>query len=164
MCCPTSDGAACALVASEAFVKKHGLEGQAVELVGMAMATDKANTFEGGNMANLVGADMTRRACAKAYAEAGITPDQVGVVELHDCFAANELITYEALGLCKPGEAERYVESGDNDYGGNGAVCNPSGGLISKGHREFLFVSSALAFVVSPADSCTVPSPTQLSA
>ena len=55
------------------------------------------------------------------------------MVELHDCFTANELLTYEALGLCKAGEAEKFIVEGDNTYGGK-YVTNPSGGLLSKGH------------------------------
>lgn len=133
-CCPTSDGAAAAVVASEAFVKRHGLEGQAVEITGMSMATDVPSTFEDKSCMKMVGSDMTRRAAESAFSQAGKTPDSVKVLELHDCFSANELVTYEALGLCKEGEAGAYIDRGDNDYGGKGAVVNPSGGLISKGH------------------------------
>ncbi|CAF3779208.1 unnamed protein product, partial [Rotaria sp. Silwood1] len=75
---------------------------------------------------------MSKRAAEKAYAKAGIKPNDVQVVELHDCFSANELITYEALGLCEEGKAGELVERGDNTYGGK-YVVNPSGGLISKG-------------------------------
>lgn len=133
MCCPTSDGSACAIVASEDFVKKHGLEGQAVEIVGQAMATDFSTSFEEGSMIKAVGEDMTKSAAKQAYEQAGIKPQEISVVELHDCFAANELITYEGLGLCGQGEAHKFVDRGDNDYGGRTCV-NPSGGLISKGH------------------------------
>jgi sterol carrier protein 2 len=133
-CCPTSDGSAAVIVASEAFVKRHGLEGQAVEITGMSMATDLPSTFEEKSCMKMVGFDMTRRAAESALAQAGKTPEAVQVVELHDCFSANELVTYEALGLCKEGGAGAYIDAGDNDYGGKGAVVNPSGGLISKGH------------------------------
>jgi len=61
----------------------------------------------------------------------GLGPEDVDVVELHDCFTANELLTYEAIGLCKEGEAEKFIW--DNTYGGT-FVTNPSGGLLSKGH------------------------------
>ncbi|CAF5049699.1 unnamed protein product, partial [Rotaria sp. Silwood1] len=64
-----------------------------------------------------VGYDMSKRAAEKAYAKAGIKPNDVQVVELHDCFSANELITYEALGLCEEGKAGELVERGDNTYG-----------------------------------------------
>ncbi|VDM61904.1 unnamed protein product [Angiostrongylus costaricensis] len=65
--------------------------------------------------------------------ETGLTPNDVQVIELHDCFAPNELITYEALGLCDIGKGGTIVDRGDNTYGGKW-VINPSGGLISKGH------------------------------
>merc|ERR1719272_2804509 len=133
-CCPTSDGAACTIVASEAFVKAHGLEGQAVEITGMSMATDLPSTLEDASVIKMVGSDMSRKASSEAYKQAGKGPDSVDVLELHDCFSANELITYEALGLCPEGQAGAYIDAGDNDYGGKGAVVNPSGGLISKGH------------------------------
>mmetsp|Transcript_9833 Transcript_9833/g.11798 ORF Transcript_9833/g.11798 Transcript_9833/m.11798 type:complete len:420 (-) Transcript_9833:56-1315(-) len=132
-CCPTSDGSACAILASEDFVKKHGLEGQAVELVGMAMATDTPGVFKDKSLRKIAGSDMTALASQSVYKQSGLGPNDVDVVELHDCFSANELITYEGLGLCKEGEAEKFVENGDNDYGGK-VVVNPSGGLISKGH------------------------------
>lgn len=131
-CCPTSDGSAACIVASEAFVKKHGLEGQAIEIVGMSMRTDTASTFN-GDMIKMVGFDMTRGAAEEAYKQANVKPTDIQVLELHDCFSANELVTYEALKLCPEGGAEKFVESGNNDYGGQ-TVVNPSGGLISKGH------------------------------
>jgi acetyl-CoA acetyltransferase len=131
-CCPTSDGAGAAIVCSEDFVRKHGLEGQAVEIAGMSMTTDYASSFEGSSI-KLVGYDMTRNAARKVYEQSGVGPEDVQVVELHDCFSANELITYEALGLCPEGKAGEFVDSGANTYGGQ-VVVNPSGGLISKGH------------------------------
>jgi len=133
-CCPTSDGAACAIVASEAFVKAHGLEGQAVEITGMHMATDLSSTFDDKSCIKMIGSDMTKLAAETALSQAGKTAADVQVVELHDCFSANELVTYEALGLCPEGKAGDYIDQGNNDYGGKGAVVNPSGGLISKGH------------------------------
>lgn len=65
---------------------------------------------------------------------AGLNPSDVNVVELHDCFATNELLTYEGLGLCEVGQAGKHVDNGDFTYGGKKCVVNPSGGLISKGH------------------------------
>jgi sterol carrier protein 2 len=131
-CCPTSDGSGCAIVASEDFVKKHNLQGIAIEIAGQQMATDGPTTFNGSAI-KLVGFDMTSRAAAQAYKQAGITPNDVQVVELHDCFSANELITYEALGLCDIGKAGEFIDSNNNTFGGK-YVVNPSGGLISKGH------------------------------
>ncbi|CDH52078.1 sterol carrier protein 2 [Lichtheimia corymbifera JMRC:FSU:9682] len=131
-CCPTSDGAGCAIVASEDFVKKHNLWDQAVEICAQVMATDSPRMLT-TDAIEWAGADMTRRAAAEAYAKAGITPNDVQVIELHDCFSANELLTYDALGLTPPGKAHTLIDSGDNTYGGK-YVVNPSGGLISKGH------------------------------
>jgi acetyl-CoA acetyltransferase len=132
-CCPTSDGAGAAILASEAFVRDHGLEAQAVEVAGMAVATDRTSTFEGRSVIKLVGVDMTSAAAAAAYEQSGLGPEDVDVIELHDCFATNELLTYEALGLCEEGAGGELIDSGAVTYGGNWVV-NPSGGLISKGH------------------------------
>ena len=132
-CSPTSDGSACAVVASERFVEEHGLWDQAVEIAGQAMVTDMPSTFEERSSIKIVGYDMSKEAADRAYEEAGVGPDDVDVVELHDCFSANELITYEALGLAAEGEGHKLVESEDTTYGGRWVV-NPSGGLISKGH------------------------------
>ncbi|XP_003975814.2 sterol carrier protein 2 [Takifugu rubripes] len=132
-CCPTSDGAGAAVLASEAFVRKHHLESQAVEIVAQEMATDTSSTFEENSCMKMVGYDMTRLAATKCFEAAGLRPSDVDVVELHDCFSANELITYEALGLCGEGKAGEMIDRGDNTYGGK-FVINPSGGLISKGH------------------------------
>jgi len=132
-CCPTSDGAGAAILASEEFVKRHKLERQAVEILGMAMTTDYPSSFEDKSDMKLVGYDMTRNAARKVYEQSGQGPEDVDVVELHDCFSANELITYEALGLCPEGKAGEFVDSGAQTYGGQ-VVVNPSGGLISKGH------------------------------
>jgi len=131
-CCPTSDGGAAAVLASERFVKEHGLEAQAVEIVGQAMTTDFESTFSGSDM-SLVGFDMTKAAAQSVYEQSGLGPSDVDVVELHDCFSANELITYEGLGLCGEGKAGELIDSGAVTYGGD-VVVNPSGGLISKGH------------------------------
>jgi len=132
-CCPTSDGSGAAVLASEDFVKAHKLENQAVEILGIEMATDLSSTFDEQNPMKMVGFDMSKNAAEKLFAKTGYKPTDVQVVELHDCFSANELITYEALGLCGEGEAHKLVDSGDNTYGGK-YVVNPSGGLISKGH------------------------------
>ncbi|KAI9586511.1 hypothetical protein GQX74_002358 [Glossina fuscipes] len=132
-CCPTSDGSAAAILASETFVRRHGLEKQAVEIVGMEMATDPESTFKDRSLIKIAGYDMTKLAASRLFAMSNCKPSDVQVVELHDCFSANELITYEALGLCKEGKAAELIDSGDNTYGGK-YVINPSGGLISKGH------------------------------
>jgi len=132
-CSPTSDGSGAAIVVSEEFVEKHGLAGQAVEIVGQSMVTDMRSSFDTNLARDIVGADMSRKAASLVYEQAGITPDDIDVIELHDCFSANELLTYEALGLAELGEGHHLVDSGDTTYGGKWVV-NPSGGLISKGH------------------------------
>lgn len=131
-CSPTSDGSAAAVLASESFVDKHGLAGQAVEIVGQAMTTDFASTFD-GSAKNIIGHDMNVQAARKVYQQSGLGPQDFQVIELHDCFSANELLLYEALGLCGQGEAPALIDAGDTTYGGRWVV-NPSGGLISKGH------------------------------
>jgi sterol carrier protein 2 len=134
-CSPTSDGSAAAVVASEAFVDEHGLWDRSVEIAGQAMVTDLASSFDDEtDCIKIVGYDMSKQAAEKAYAEAGISPSDVDVCELHDCFSANELITYEALGFAEEGEGHKLVDAEATTYGGDGPVVNPSGGLISKGH------------------------------
>ncbi|MER6664895.1 lipid-transfer protein [Amycolatopsis japonica] len=131
-CSPTSDGSGAAILASESFVDSHELAGQAVEIVGQAMTTDFASTFD-GTAKNIIGYDMNVQAARQVYDQAGLGAEDFQVIELHDCFSANELLLYEALGLCAEGEAGKLVDSGDTTYGGKWVV-NPSGGLISKGH------------------------------
>jgi acetyl-CoA acyltransferase len=132
-CSPTSDGSACAIVASERFVDEHDLWDQAVEIAGQALVTDMASTFEDRSCIKIVGYDMSKEAARRAMEEAQVGIEDVDVVELHDCFSANELITYEALGLAGEGHGHELVDSQDTTYGGRWVV-NPSGGLISKGH------------------------------
>ena len=114
-------------------MKKHKLQDKAVEILGMAMATDFRSTFEDKSCITIIGADMSHRAAEKVYQQSGLGPENVDVIELHDCFSTNELITYEALGLCAPGKGGELIDSGAVTYGGKWVV-NPSGGLISKGH------------------------------
>ena len=131
-CSPTSDGSAAAVLASEAFVDKHGLAERAVEIVGQSLTTDFQSTYD-GTAKNIVGFDMSKQAALRVYEQSGLGPEDFQVVELHDCFSANELLTYEALGLCAEGEGGKLVDLGETTYGGKWVV-NPSGGLISKGH------------------------------
>ena len=102
-------------------------------IAAQAMTTDFASSFDEKSMIKMVGYDMTRAAAESVYEQAGIGPQDINVVELHDCFTANELLTYEGLGLCPEGGAEQFIWDGDNTYGGK-YVTNPSGGLLSKGH------------------------------
>ncbi len=130
-CCPPTCGAAAALIVSDDFARMHGLRAD-VAIAAQAMTTDTAASF-GGDMENLVGYDMAKSAAEQVYETAGVDPMDIRVVELHDCFTANELLSYEALGLTPEGTAEKFVLDGDNTYGGR-VVTNPSGGLLSKGH------------------------------
>jgi len=130
-CCPPTCGAAAAILCSDEFAKKKGIS-NAVHIVAQAMTTDYPSSF-GDSMIKMVGFDMAVNAAKKVYEQSGLGPEDVDVIELHDCFTANEILTYEALGLCKEGEAEKLIEEGNNTYGGKW-VTNPSGGLLSKGH------------------------------
>lgn len=132
-CCPTSDGGASAVLVSQAFLDaRPHLRSQAVLIAGQSLTTDAPSMYSQSAI-DLVGYDMTKRAANVALAEAGIGAADVRVVELHDCFSANEMVTLDALGLCEPGKAHEMVRKGDITYGGRYLV-NPSGGLISKGH------------------------------
>lgn len=132
-CCPTSDGAASAIIVSESFLRaRPHLLKNAVVIAGQSLVTDAPSLFDRSAM-SLVGLEMTARAARTALAEADLSPQEIRVCELHDCFSANELITLDALGLCKKGKAHEMVRRGDITFGGS-CVVNPSGGLISKGH------------------------------
>lgn len=130
-CCPPTCGAAAAVLCSEAFARRHGLRTD-VAIKAQALTTDTPEAFD-GDMTHLVGAEMAREASRRVYEQAGASPDDISVVELHDCFTTNELLMYEALGFSPEGMAEKLVRDGDNTYGGR-VVVNPSGGLLSKGH------------------------------
>ena len=132
MACPPTCGAAAAVVCSSGFAERHGID-RSVRIRAQAMTTDRPVTFEARDMREVVGFGMARAAALQVYEAAGVGPQDIDVVELHDCFAQNELISYEALGLCPEGGAEKFVCDGDNTYGGQ-VITNPSGGLLSKGH------------------------------
>ncbi|MBL0197127.1 MAG: lipid-transfer protein [Myxococcales bacterium] len=131
-CCPPTCGAAAAILCSDEFARRMGIT-KPVYIAAQAMTTDRPSSFEEDSMIKMVGYDMSKAAAKKVYEQAGLGPKDVQVVELHDCFTANEILTYEALGLCGEGEAEKFIEEGNNTYGGT-FVTNPSGGLLSKGH------------------------------
>jgi sterol carrier protein 2 len=130
MACPPTCGAAAAIVCSDDFARRHGIAHK-VEIAAQAMTTDTHATET--DLINLVGADMTRRAVDAVYEQSGLGPEDIDVVELHDCFTPNEVISYEGLRLCPEGGAEKFIADGDNTFGGK-YVINPSGGLMSKGH------------------------------
>ncbi|KAM3715667.1 Non-specific lipid-transfer protein-like [Dirofilaria immitis] len=133
-CSPTSDGAAAVILCSEHFLKKSPhLFKQAVEIIGAELGTDEPSVFAERSNLKMIGFDMIQKLSNRLYQRTNLTPNDVQVIELHDCFAPNELISYEALGLCPVGKGGEIVDKGDNTYGGKW-VINPSGGLISKGH------------------------------
>ena len=133
-CCPTSNGAAAAVVVSESFLKEHPqLQEQAVEMLGQCLVTDLPSAYDGSAI-NAVGHGMTKRAALGALKESGNSISDVKVIELHDCFSSSELVSIDALGLTLPGKAHEYVRRGDLTFGSRAAVINPSGGLTSKGH------------------------------
>jgi acetyl-CoA acetyltransferase len=132
MACPPTCGAAAAIICTEAFAKKHNIRTD-VQILAQSMTTDSHATLGDRSMIQLVGFDMAKKAAREVYEKAGVGPSDIKVCELHDCFAHNELITYESLGFCPEGGAEKFVNDGDNTYGGK-VVTNPSGGLLSKGH------------------------------
>ncbi len=131
-CCPPTCGAAAAVLCSDDFAKKHNIDAP-IYIAGQSMTTDFPGSFEDKSAMKIVGYEMTAAAAKDVYEQSGLGPEDVDAVELHDCFTANELITYEGLGLTPEGTAEKFIEDGDNTYGGK-VVTNPSGGLLSKGH------------------------------
>ncbi len=131
-CCPPTCGAAAAILCSDEFAKKLGATAP-VYIAAQAMTTDYPSSFNEHSMIKMIGYDMAKAAAKKVYDQAGLGPKDIDVIELHDCFTANELLTYEALGLCDEGTAEKFIWDNDNTYGGK-FVTNPSGGLLSKGH------------------------------
>ncbi len=132
MACPPTCGAAAAIIVSEEYARRNGIQSP-VEIVAQSMATDPAESFAENSMMNLVGHQMAKKASNEVYEKAGIGPEDVDVVELHDCFSSNEVLAYEGLGLAAEGEASKFILDGQNTYGGS-VVTNPSGGLLSKGH------------------------------
>ena len=130
MCSVNVDGSAAAVIASERKARELGLMGRAVKVRASVMTSDRWQERD------LVMPDVntcTREAAAKAYEMAGLGPDDIDLVELHDCFATAEILHYENLGLCGDGEAGRVIDEGEVALGGRIPV-NVSGGLLSKGH------------------------------
>ncbi len=129
--CPPSCGAASVIVCSEAFAERHGIR-QDVQLIGAAWGSDQRSTFE-GNTLDVMFRAISRDVARLAYEDAGVGPEDIDVIELHDCFTSNEAITYEALGLCAVDDVEKFILEEQNTYGGQ-VVVGPSGGLLAKGH------------------------------
>jgi acetyl-CoA acyltransferase len=130
MCSVNVDGSAAAVLASESAAKRLGLMSRAVRVRASAMTSDPYTPR------NTVMPDfnaVTRMAAKAAYEMAGVGPEDVNLVELHDCFATAEIVHYENLGLCADGEGGRLIDTGETALGGRVPV-NVSGGLLSKGH------------------------------
>lgn len=132
MACPPTCGAAAAVFVSKKFAQKMGLAAN-VQVLAQSLVSDRPGVFADKSAISVVGFDMTREAARQVYEAAGVGPQDIDVCELHDCFAQNELLSYEGLGFCAVGEGQAFVESDSNTYGG-AVVVNPSGGLLSKGH------------------------------
>jgi len=126
-CCPTSDGAAAVVVVSEAVRKRLGRP--AMRIAASILHSGHAT----GGFRDMLRPEITYESARDAYAMAGISAQDIDVVELHDAFSIAELVYYEALGLCKPGQSQDFLRDGQSTYGGQ-VVVNPSGGLLSKGH------------------------------
>jgi hypothetical protein len=155
-CSPTSDGAGAAVIVSQKFLdSKPHLRNQAILIAGQQLMTDTPALFSRSAM-DLVGYDMTKRAAQAAMREAGVSPKDIKVCELHDCFSANELILLEGLGFSEKGKAHEMVRNGDITYGGKGPVVNPSGGLISKVSFEPCVFMSLLALLTSDLTRATL--------
>ncbi len=127
MCCPSGDGGAAVVVVSEKLRKQLG--GPAIRVAG--------SVFHSGQVAegfrDMTRPDITVQSAADAYEQAGVGPEDMDMIELHDAFSIAELVYYEALGLASQGEGVKLIRDGSTTYGGR-VVVNPSGGLLSKGH------------------------------
>ena len=125
-CCPNSDGAAAVILSSNE--KGPTMNGRAVRVAASVQTT---GTYD--NQRDLTGWEMERRAAEQAYRMASVGPEDLDVLEVHDAFTICEIVHYEGLGLCRPGEGGRLVEEGVTELNGKIPV-NPSGGLLAKGH------------------------------
>jgi acetyl-CoA acyltransferase len=128
MCCPTSSGAAAAIVANRS--RTQGRAKAPVAVIAAALESERG-AGAGDPLYGIT--EINTRAANKAYEQAGIRPDALNVVELHDCFAIAEIVHYENLGLCERGEGGKFIEAGLSARTGKVAVST-SGGLLAKGH------------------------------
>lgn len=127
-CCPTTDGAAAVLLCRSDLA--HRFSDAPVDIVATALATD---TMYSHLKPGFGYQPAPTAAAAQAYRMAGVGPHDIHVAELHDCFTVAELLAYEDLAFCERGEAAKWLRSGAPALGGE-LPCNPSGGLLSKGH------------------------------
>jgi acetyl-CoA acetyltransferase len=126
-CSPTTDGAAAVVVASEAFARKDGAK-RAVKIEAAGLVSDIDEQAH-----NVFDLEMVGRNARAVYEKAGVGPSDLDVVETHDCFSVAEILAYEQLGLCRPGQGGQMIADGSTRVGGRIPV-NPSGGLLAKGH------------------------------
>ncbi|MCP4719518.1 MAG: thiolase family protein [Desulfobacteraceae bacterium] len=124
-CCPIADGASAVIICSEHIAKKVS---RSVDIESAVLCTGSY-----GNNQDMVLWETDARGCNLAYEKAGIGPGDINVIECHDAFTISEILHYEALGLCEPGEGIRFLEEGHSRLGGTKPV-NVSGGLLSRGH------------------------------
>ncbi|MHA1960713.1 MAG: thiolase domain-containing protein [Candidatus Thorarchaeota archaeon] len=129
-CCPTSDGAASLVVASERFVKESGLKDRSIQVLGVGHATDYLAVQHRLSLTSL---NATVQAVREATKMAGISASEIDVFELHDAFSILEIINMEDIGIAPRGVAIELIKEGTTDVGGSLPV-NPSGGLKSRGH------------------------------
>jgi benzoylsuccinyl-CoA thiolase BbsB subunit len=127
-CCPTGDGAAAVVLMSEAEFKRRG-PGAAVRIIASVLHSGQPTL----GFRNMLRPEITYDSARDAYEQAGLGPDEIEIIELHDAFSIAELVYYEALGLCDQGDAVALLHSGATTFGGR-TVVNPSGGLLAKGH------------------------------
>jgi acetyl-CoA C-acetyltransferase len=129
--CPPSCGAAAAVLCGPRFAARYGLRAD-VRLIGSGWISDRAEHFTSDPL-DLMFRALGREAAQQAYERAALGPEDIDLVELHDCFTSNEALMYAALGFCAETDVERFIVEERNTYGGQ-IVVNPSGGLLSKGH------------------------------
>jgi acetyl-CoA C-acetyltransferase len=128
-CCPLTDGASSIVLASEEKVKELKIEAP-VWVAGIGYSSGTANLSK---RPNFVGLEASVIASQMAYKNAGVTPQQLDLCEVHDCFTIAEIMAYEDIGLCKKGEGVKLLREGQTEIGGRIPV-NMDGGLKAKGH------------------------------
>jgi benzoylsuccinyl-CoA thiolase BbsB subunit len=126
-CCPTGDGAGALVVVSDAVRRRLGRPS-----VRVRASVLHSGRYVGGYR-DMLHPEITYASAREAFEEAGVGPEDLQVIELHDAFSVAELVYYEALGLCEPGDAVKLLRTGQTTFGGP-VVVNPSGGLLAKGH------------------------------
>jgi acetyl-CoA acetyltransferase len=125
-CCPNSDGAAALILCSKKKAQK--MNARAVRIAASILTSGTYN-----NQRDITGWEIEKRAAEGAYQMASLGPKDIDLVEVHDAFTISEIIHYEDLGLCAPGEGGRLIDEGATELSGRIPV-NPSGGLLAKGH------------------------------